>query len=92
MSVTIYGASDDLIEVEGDVPGCDEYSAESATFTISGPDGMVRVRAQYADPGIWEIGVGQVDEDINVLPVAITSKGYTCVAVVQGATLVVREA
>jgi len=28
--VTIYGASDDLIEVEGDVPGCDEYNQESA--------------------------------------------------------------
>lgn len=34
--VTIYGASDDLIEVEGDVPGCDEYGGAVGTFVVAG--------------------------------------------------------
>lgn len=91
-AITIYGASDDLIEIEGDAPGCDEYNDEAATFILTGPAGAARVRVEYANPGVWEIGVGQVDEGVDLLPMRITGSGYTARAEIEGVALVVREA
>jgi hypothetical protein len=90
--VTIYGASDDLIEVDGDVPGCDEYSGESAELLLTGPEGGVWVMVTYGTNGCWAIGVGPVDEDTRMLPVAIDQQprmdgagfGYSARAVVTG--------
>jgi hypothetical protein len=58
-----YGASDDLIEVEG-VKGADEFTALAdgpfaAVFNLGG---KMRVYAIY--DGCWMFAVGQVDEDI----------------------------
>jgi hypothetical protein len=94
-NVSFYGASDDLIEVEGDCPGCDEYNAERGVFVATGPDGGVRIALEYGgfddDKGpTWEVAVAMLDEDHPMLPVAVTGSGYTCRAVVSGATLVVR--
>jgi hypothetical protein len=53
MSVTVYGASDDLIEVEGDI-------REEFTALTDGPDllcfstGDV-LRIRYGDQGVWRI-------------------------------------
>jgi len=58
--VKFYGASDDLIEVEGDVPGCDEYNGEHGVFTVGG----LVIAIDYT--GIWAIRVAQVDEDVPV--------------------------
>lgn len=59
--VRFYGESDDLIEVDGAIPGCDEYPAEDATFEVAG----LRVRVLFARRG-WEITVGQIDENVPV--------------------------
>jgi hypothetical protein len=58
--LTIYGASDDLIEIEGDVKGADEYPAEDATFVIGG----LEVRVTF--DGEWWIACKPVDEDFAI--------------------------
>lgn len=66
--LTIYGASDDLIEVEGDLEGCDEYNGEEAVFAIAG----LKVTVEYADAGVWAIKVAQLDEGDPVTAKNIT--------------------
>jgi hypothetical protein len=62
-----YGASDDLIEVEG-VKGADEFSAMTHTdggvAGVFNLGGKLRIRAIY--DGCWSFSVGQVDEDIAI--------------------------
>ena len=71
--ITIYGASDDLIEVEG-CDGADEFNVYgtykapspvmwSADLIAPGGDSM-QVHAILTDRGCWAIAVGQSDEDI----------------------------
>lgn len=90
--VLFYGSSDDLIEVEGDVPGCDEYPAEDVTFVVSGPAGRVRVRLTY--DGCWAATVGRDGEDVPMLPVDVTAHdaGYSVHVVVHDADVVIPEA
>ena len=69
--ITIYGSSDDLIEVEGTVkPEPDEFSPnmdKSGVIKIAHPeDGGMLVFVDYAPQNImacWMIGIAQVDED-----------------------------
>lgn len=89
--VTIYGASDDLIDVEGDCPGCDEYNAEDATFVVQCTTGTARVRVRYTDDGVWAIECSQVDETIPLPPVSLTSETYSARAVIGDVKLVVRD-
>lgn len=91
--VTLYGASDDLIEVEGDVAGCDEYSAEDAHFLLVGTEGRrVRVRVWYTRRGLWAIAAAPIEEDKPMLPLEITGSGYTARALVRDVEMVVHEA
>jgi hypothetical protein len=60
--VRFHGASDDLIEVEGDIPGADEYNGDLGRFDIAG----LRVRVEYARAGTWDIAVGLIDEGVPV--------------------------
>lgn len=62
--VEFYGASDDLVEVEGDFR--EEYNVYGdgpSTFVVGG---LVRVYAIYGRGGTWAFGVGQVDEDVPI--------------------------
>lgn len=61
-TLRFYGASDDLVEVGGDAPGCDEYSSEREVFVVAG----LRIAVEYGARGCWGIGVEQVDEDVLV--------------------------
>ena len=82
--VTIYGASDDLIEVYGDV---------------TGESGALRVVVQYDKHGNWGVGVAPVNEDTRMLPVVIDQRpradgegfGYSARAVIGSVTAVVYE-
>jgi hypothetical protein len=80
--ITIYGASDDLVEVGG-CEGAGEFGtdcwqgdliapegANSPTF----PRGQMRVHCWYDDDGCWQVGLGQVNEDAPLpsWPVTIT--------------------
>lgn len=56
-TVKIYGASDDLVEVEGDVPGCNEFYSIGAPLFIEiccGAGGYIDVfKVEYTRKGVW---------------------------------------
>jgi hypothetical protein len=63
-----YGASDDLIEVEGVVS--EEYNGEEALFIVESPDGeqkaYVRVLFEAGEGGgNWSVAIWPADEDIR---------------------------
>lgn len=68
--ITIYGASDDCVEVEG-CEGADEFytpgqGAWQGDLVAPGGTEQLRVRAEY-DPdgsGCWVISVSQTDESV----------------------------
>lgn len=68
--ITIYGASDDLVEVDG-CEGADEFGAFGSQVhqlnwhgDLIAPDGAaMRVMGWYGPGGCWLFGVGQVDAD-----------------------------
>lgn len=69
-TVTFYGASDDLIEVAGAAPGCDEYTAntklpDGSEGAVFGVGGLI-VTVRYTREGVWSIEVAQEDEDVEV--------------------------
>jgi hypothetical protein len=93
VSVIVYGASDDLIEIEGSVQGCDEYNGDDEHFVLIGDEAKVRMRVWYTRRGVWAIAVAPVGEDIPMLEVQIApaDRGYTARAIVNGVRLVVHE-
>lgn len=61
--VAFYGASDDLIEVDGDIHGVpEEFPGEVARFQLCG----LIVQVKLKNSGCWGIAVWQLDEDIPV--------------------------
>jgi hypothetical protein len=104
--VTIYGSSDDLVEVEVDGPvsflplGHDgETMAELTQMKLVGKDGALRVRVRYGDSSCWGIEVAPLDEDTPMLPVEIGQQpridgrghGYSARAIVHGVELIEYE-
>ena len=88
-TITIYGASDDLIEIEGStLPEPDEFSPapkNPGVVKIEDPDGgRLLVFVQYAANNLspcWMIGLSQVDDE-DLLPHwpirwSITERGYS---------------
>lgn len=74
--ITIYGYSDDLVEVQG-CEGADEFSPGSGDrwqADLVGPGGteQLRVHCWYDDDGCWQVGVGQTIEDVQLPPWPIT--------------------
>jgi hypothetical protein len=73
--ITIYGASDDLVEVDG-CEGADEFNTEHFVANLVGPGAIdqMTVTCWFAPNGCWYVGVGQVDEDVQLpaWPVSIT--------------------
>jgi hypothetical protein len=76
-TISFSGTSDDLIEVEGNVPGCDEYNHEWATFHVAG----LRVRVSYEEDGVWSVWAAQISEDVPVTAtnVDLRAVGYSMV-------------
>ena len=70
--IRIYGASDDLVEIEGDVS--DEVS-QLRWILIGDETRGVRVRMKYAatktSDGVWEGRVEQVKEGVPMFPITI---------------------
>lgn len=71
--ITIYGASDDLVEVDG-CPGADEfnvYRTDGAImwhgdFVASGTHASEQMRVYAIFDSCWHFSVGQVHEDLPV--------------------------
>lgn len=75
--ITIYGASDDLIEVEG-CDGANEFNSHERgpvmwRGDLIAPGGLEAVRVHAVFDGCWSVAVGQVDEDVPLpeWPVAV---------------------
>ena len=51
-TITITGSSDDLIYVEGKVPGCDEYGEDEGFIELSTGDVF---KVDYTRGGVWQI-------------------------------------
>jgi len=57
MSVTIYGASDDLIEIEGDIrEEFNVYLENDETRLLAFSDGTL-LRVKYDEDGIWRLSL-----------------------------------
>ena len=62
MDITIYGASDDLLEIEGDIR--DELDVRMSTwYHLFFNDGTV-AKIAYTDDGVWRI---ELDEEGSLL-------------------------
>lgn len=65
MKITFYGASDDVIEVEG-CEGADEFNSYERNSMWHGDlvtaDAAIRIHVFY--DGCWHVSVGQADEAI----------------------------
>lgn len=91
-TVIIYGASDDLIEVEGQVPGCDEYNAEAGSFIVSSAEASSRVGVHYGKNGCWAVSCGPISEDVPMLiPARFEQDRYTARVVFDGVCHVTHE-
>ena len=79
--ITIYGASDDLVEVQG-CEGADEFGVYNDRWQgdLVGPDAtqQMRVHCWYDDGGCWQVGVGQTIEDCQLpaWPITITQQPH----------------
>lgn len=84
--ITIYGASDDLVEVDG-CEGADEFDIGVDGTRWQGDlvgldvSDQMRVWCWYDKDGTWQVGVGQTTELVTMAswPVAITQHqdGYS---------------
>jgi hypothetical protein len=94
-TITIYGASDDLIEIEGEAAGCDEYpadDADSGSFVLIGTDDrQLRVRVSYGHNGVWVIALSPVDEDVPALTAVVSGSGYSARATIDDVISVIHE-
>ena len=86
-TITFYGASDDLVEIEGNVAGCGEYDAyedNQASFAVTATEGSgqiqgLRVHVRYERTACWSVGISPLEEG-SELPdwnPRITFSGYT---------------
>lgn len=66
--IDIYGASDDLVEIDGDV--WDEVSP-GTTITIGNSQRGVIVRMRYCQNGTWRASVAMIDEGVPMFPVSV---------------------
>lgn len=88
MNLEIYGASDDLIEIDGDIR--EEFYAKSYGKNLEGNsfaltrwegdqiEGM-EVHVRYEATGCWSVGISQLEED-KPLPdwgASLSGDGYT---------------
>jgi hypothetical protein len=71
--ITIYGASDDLVEVDG-CEGADEFSTDrwQADLVAPGAKEQMRVHCWYDEDGCWQVGVGQTVEECQLPPWPVT--------------------
>ena len=90
--IEIYGASDDCIEVSG-CEGADEFYADGkggwqGDLEAPGEGERMRVWCWYDKDGCWQVGVGQVTEDVPLAPWPVTiaqhKSGYSALLSVDG--------
>lgn len=81
----IYGASDDLIEVEGDIRDEFPYSDAEAGDLLAFSDGTI-LRIAYTTSGVWTISLvrrGRCEYDLRQAPEGVDDD-YSDVALLRG--------
>lgn len=85
-TVTIYGTSDDLVEIEGSVPGCDEYNVHRGTIVFE-PTGD-RFSICYSERGTWDLKLeactGRLSIEFVRAPGGVNPCPYTDTVTVSG--------
>jgi hypothetical protein len=88
ITFTMSGASDDLIEIDGDIrEEIDNFSDDPLQFSLS--DGTVGT-IQYTNEGVWRINISNITPDVDVSIIEPTQKeidddtNYTDVATFVG--------
>ena len=64
--ITVYGYSDDLVEMEGHPQMTDEFGGETALIFGNKDFGGVRIEMRYAGPGVWAATIQQLDEGVPI--------------------------
>lgn len=87
MNLIFYGASDDLLEMEGDIQ--DEFEAyNGTTVKLTATDGEMLVTAHYGGHApVWSIGVAPADEDRPIpawpMQYRLAENGYSTALIIQ---------
>ena len=86
--IVIYGVSDDLIEVDGNVQGCDEYYSGTQKGTVVCLPTEDRFTVNYGARGVWEVAhehvSGKLQVEITKAPPEDDPDPYTDTATVTG--------
>lgn len=92
-TVKFYGSSDDLVEVEGEAPGCDEYNADQASFLVACEgDKACAVRVAYTFAGTWLVSIAPVSEGIELPFATVRAEGsYSASLTITGVLYVTRS-
>lgn len=91
--ITLYGSSDDLIEVERHGHGEDlEFNTERGQLILTGDGRTTRVTMEYGEMGVWTMKVEQVDEGMPTHACSLTGEGYTMRGEFEGVDFVTLEA
>jgi hypothetical protein len=93
-TIKIYGASDDLIEVEGGADGCDEFNGEEGVIVLQPTGDRFRVKYGVDNRAVWDVThehvSGQLQVSIEEAPEGDDPDPYTDTAVVTGDIQLVR--
>ena len=91
MKLIMYGASDDLVECQGQVTNTDPgdaiasdgaefniYSPEDGHFVLSSDKGAkLRIFPKYDDRGCWSFALGLYEEDMALPMIVVSARGHS---------------
>ena len=90
MGLKIYGHSDDLVEIDGDVRDEVDCYDKGVNLVVGRAEAIegknaegLRVGMRYGKGGCWEARISPIDEDVPCpWPVSVTVERYTAVVTI----------
>lgn len=96
MSLRIYGASDDLVEIEGHFAEEVDCYDRSVLITVGWPEAnagrdsqgvyvLMRYAPKWVKTGVWTAEISPLDEDVEIpwpVTVSLGGRGYTAEVVI----------
>jgi len=80
-TVTVYGAGDDLVEIDG-IEGADEFSTNGHWVgVLEAPDGdTALLYVDFRDNSCWTVTIGRYEEEyaLPTWPIVLTSNDKEC--------------
>lgn len=74
-AITFYGASDDLVEVEGALR--EEYDGDDVLLLVTSDTRQSYVHVKYERTGTWSVALFPVDEDMPAHSGNAATNGYS---------------